>query len=365
MDSDKEYLNWISSLKERIRSAQIKAAVSVNVEMIALYWDIGRTIVEKQEYSNWGAGLIKQMAKDLKKELPEVSGFSQANLYVMRQFFLFYHNSKIVQQVAGKLDRVNEIPQNEILQQAAVILNHNSLLTKIPWWHHQVILSKCKNEIEAIFYIQQTIENNWSRNVLQIQIESKLFKRQGKALNNFELTLPSPQSDLARETLKDPYKFDFLTLEKDVQELELEKHLTDNITKFLLELGKGFAFVGRQYPLQIGNKERKIDLLFYHTRMHCYVVIDLKMGEFEPEFAGKMNYYLSAIDDLLKTEADQPSIGIILCKLKEALEVEYALRDIKKPLGISEFTFNELPENIKGNMPTVSELENELKKLIK
>jgi predicted nuclease of restriction endonuclease-like (RecB) superfamily len=364
MDSDKEYLNWISSLKERIRSAQIKAAVSVNVEMITLYWDIGRTIVEKQEYSNWGAGLIKQMAKDLKKELPEVSGFSQANLYVMRQFFLFYHKSKIVQQVAGKLDNANEIPQNEILQQTAVILNHNSLLTKIPWWHHQVILSKCKNEIEAIFYIQQTIENNWSRNVLQIQIENKLFKRQGKALNNFELTLPTPQSDLARETLKDPYKFDFLTLEKDVQELELEKHLTDNITKFLLELGKGFAFVGRQYPLQIGNKERKIDLLFYHTRMHCYVVIDLKMGEFEPEFAGKMNYYLSAIDDLLKTEADQPSIGIILCKSKDALEVEYALRDIKKPLGISEFTFNELPENIKGNMPTVSELENELKKLI-
>ena len=364
MELDNEYKFWITSLKEKIRSVQIKAAVAVNVEMIALYWDIGRTIVEKQEYSNWGTGLIKQMAKDLKKELPEVSGFSQANLYVMRQFFLFYRNTEIVQQVAGKLANAKELPGNEILQQAAVILTGNSLLTKIPWWHHQVILSKCKNEIEAIFYIQQTIENNWSRNVLQIQIESKLFKRQGKALNNFELTLPVPQSDLARETLKDPYKFDFLTLEKDVQELELEKHLTDNITKFLLELGKGFAFVGRQYPLQIGNKERKIDLLFYHTRMHCYVVIDLKMGEFEPEFAGKMNYYLSAVDDLLKTEADQPSLGIILCKSKDALEVEYALRDFKKPLGISEFTFNELPENIRGNMPTVSELENELKKLI-
>jgi hypothetical protein len=174
------------------------------------------------------------MAKDLKKDLLEVSGFSQANLYVMSQFFLFYHNSKIVQQASGKLDNANEIPQNEILQQAAVILNHNSLLTKIPWWHHQVILSKCKNEIEAIFYIQQTIENSWSRNVLQIEIESKLFKRQGKALNNFEITLPTPQSDLARETLKDPYKFDFQTLEKDMQELELEIHLTDNIIKFLL-----------------------------------------------------------------------------------------------------------------------------------
>lgn len=175
--------------------------------------------------------------------------------------------------------------------------------------------------------------------------------------------MPKPQSDLARETLKDPYKFDFLTLESEVQELELEKHLTGNISKFLLELGKGFAFIGRQYPLQIGNKERIIDLLFYHTKMHCYVVIDLKMGEFEPEFAGKMNYYLSAVDDLLKTELDQPSIGIILCKSKDTLEVEYALRDIKKPLGISEFTFNELPENIKRNFPTVEELEKELNNL--
>jgi len=287
MKLDNEYKSWITSLKEKIHSVQIKAAVAVNVEMIALYWDIGRTIVEKQEYSNWGTGLIKQMAKDLKKELPEVSGFSQANLYVMRQFFLFYLNTEIVQQVAGKLANAKELPGNEILQQAAVILTGNSLLTKIPWWHHQVILSKCKNESEAIFYIQQTIENNWSRNVLQIQIESKLFKRQGKALNNFEITLPTPQSDLARETLKDPYKFDFLTLEKDVQELELEKHLTDNITKFLLELGKGFAFVGRQYPLQIGNKERKIDLLFYHTRMHCYVVIDLKWVNLNPNLQAK------------------------------------------------------------------------------
>jgi len=191
-------------------------------------------------------------------------------------------------------------------------------------------------------------------------LETKLIDRLGKAQNNFELTLPKVQGDLAKETLKDPYKFDFLTFEIDVQELELEKQLTENITKFLLELGKGFAFVGRQYRLQIGNKERKIDLLFYHTTMHCYVVVDLKMGEFEPEFIGKMNYYLSAVDELLKDEIDQPSIGIILCKSKETLEVEYALRDVKKPLGISEFTFNELPEEVKHNMPTVAELENEL-----
>lgn len=374
MNLDDNYKNWITSLKDKIRSAQLKAAIAVNVEMIMLYWDIGKSIVEKQKEYNWGTNAIEQIAKDLKLELPEVSGFSQSNLYVMRRFYLFYKDSKLVHQASGQLQD-NDFQSNIILQQAAVNLNdklvqqpvglitQQNILCKIPWWHHQVILTKCKNEVEATFYIQQTIQNNWSRNVLQIQIESKLIDRQGKAPNNFELTLPKPQSDLAIETLKDPYKFDFLTLEANVQELELEKQLTENITHFLLELGKGFAFVGRQYPLQIGNKERKIDLLFYHLKMHCYVVIDLKMGEFEPEFAGKMNFYLSAVDDLLKTDIDQPSIGIILCKSKDSLDVEYALRDINKPLGISEFTFNELPESIQKNMPTVEELENELKNL--
>jgi predicted nuclease of restriction endonuclease-like (RecB) superfamily len=372
MNLDINYKIWIASLKDKIRSAQIKAALSVNEQMIMLYWDIGKSIVEAQVIQQWGTNAIEQIAKDLKLELPEVSGFSQSNLYVMRRFYLFYKDSKLVHQASGQLQD-NDFQSNIILQQAAVNLNDKlvqqpvglitkqNILCKIPWWHHQVILTKCKNEVEATFYIQQTIQNNWSRNVLQIQIESKLIDRQGKAQNNFEITLPKPQSDLAKENLKDPYKFDFLTLEADVQELELEKQLTENITNFLLELGKGFAFVGRQYPLQIGNKERKLDLLFYHLKMHCYVVIDLKMGEFEPEFAGKMNFYLSAVDDLLKTDVDQPSIGIILCKSKDSLDVEYALRDINKPLGISEFTFNELPENIQKNMPTVEELENELK----
>ncbi len=279
---------------------------------------------------------------------------------------MFYKDSAIVHQLGGRFE--NELVQQlggqiktpELVQQLGGLISKQSLLCKIPWRHHIAIFAKCATVEEAQFYIQQTIQNNWSRSILEIQLETKLINRLGKAQNNFELTLPKSHSDLARETLKDPYKFDFLTLEKDVQELELEKQLTQNITKFLLELGKGFAFVGRQYPLQIGNKERKIDLLFYHTRMHCYVVIDLKMGEFEPEFAGKMNFYLSAVDDLLKTAMDQPSIGIILCKSKDALDVEYALRDIKKPLGISEFTFNELPEEVRNNMPTVAELETEL-----
>lgn len=371
---DTDYKNWISSLKDKICSAQIKAALSVNEQMIMLYWEIGKSIVEKQNEHNWGSKIVAQMAVDLKQELPDTNGFSRTNLFAMRKFYLFYadyelvhpvsglmqnidfNNNTIVQQAAGRIEN----NKNLIVQQAAGLLQIDTLLCKIPWWHHNVILSKCNTFKEAEFYIKQTIQNNWSRNVLQIQIESKLIERQGKAPNNFELTLPKHQSDLAIETLKDPYKFDFLTLEANVQELELEKQLTDNITKFLLELGKGFAFVGRQYLLQIGNKERKLDLLFYHLKMHCYVVIDLKMGEFEPEFAGKMNYYLSAVDDLLKTEVDQPSIGIILCKSKDNLDVEYALRDINKPLGISEFSFNELPENIQKNMPTVEELENQL-----
>lgn len=357
MDFDDNYKSWIVSLKDKIRSAQIKAALSVNEQMIILYWDLGKSIVEKQQEHNWGSKIVEQIALDLKRELPDTNGFSRTNLFAMRKFYLFYADSELVQQAAG-LIQSNEI---EIVHQLGGQLQQHTILCKIPWKHHVTIISKCDTIKEAKFYIQQTIQNNWSRNVLGIQISSGLVNRLGKSQNNFEFTLPKPQSDLARETLKDPYKFDFLTLESDVQELELEKQLTENITKFLLELGKGFAFVGRQYPLQIGNKERKLDLLFYHLKMHCYVVIDLKMGEFEPEFAGKMNFYLSAVDDILKTDADQPSIGIILCKSKDSLDVEYALRDLNKPLGISEFSFNELPESIQKNMPTVEELENELK----
>ena len=360
---DKDYLDWIQDLKARIRNAQIKASIAVNEEMLMLYWDIGKSIVEKQNQFAWGSKIVEHMAKDLKRELPDVNGFSRTNLFSMRKFYLFYENSELVHQVAGPLENDSSNAQNELVHLVGGQLPKDSILCKIPWRHHVAILNQCKDIEHAIFYMKQTIQNNWSRNVLEIQIEANLIERQGKALNNFKLTLPKPQSDLAKETLKDPYKFDFLTLESDVQELELEKKLTENMTKFLLELGKGFAFVGRQYTLQVGSKERKLDLLFYHLKMHCYVVIDIKMGEFEPEYAGKMNYYLSAVDKILKTELDNPSIGIILCKSKDALEVEFALQDINKPMGISEFTFNELPQNVQSNMPTVEELENELKKL--
>ena len=360
MNLDENYKIWLKSLKEKIRSAQIKASIAVNEEMLLLYWDIGKSIVEKQIQFTWGSKIVEQMAKDLKRELPDTNGFSRTNLFAMRKFYLFYKDSYLVHQVGGQIENTSSNTDNELVQQLGGQLSNESILCKIPWRHHIAILSNCSTIKESLFYIQQTIQNNWSRNILEIQIESKLIERQGKAINNFEVTLPKSLSDLAKETLKDPYKFGFVTLESEVQELQLEKSLTDNITHFLLELGKGFAFVGRQYSLLVGKKERKIDLLFYHLKMHCYVVIDLKMGEFEPEYAGKMNYYLSAVDKLIKTEEDNPSIGIILCKSKDNLEVEFALQDFNKPMGISEFTFNELPENIKINMPTIQELENEL-----
>lgn len=360
---EKAYIDWIEDLKQKIKSAQLKASIAVNAELMLLYWDIGKGIVEKQENFGWGSKIVDQMAKDLKRELPDTNGFSRTNLFAMRKFYSFYNQQEMIEPPTEQINYTNIRESNQLVHQAGGQLSANSILCQIPWRHHVAIMSKCRTLKEAIFYIQQTKLHNWSRNVLEIQMESKLIERQGKAQSNFELTLPKPQSDLAQETLKDPYKFDFLTLQTNVQELEMERNLTENITHLLLELGKGFAFVGRQYPLQVGNKERRIDLLFYHIKMHCYVVIDIKMGEFEPEHAGKMNFYLSAIDNLLKTERENPSIGIILCKSKNSLDVEYTIQDMKKPMGISEFTFNELPKTIQQNMPTVEELENELKRL--
>ncbi|NEN22262.1 DUF1016 domain-containing protein [Cryomorpha ignava] len=360
---EKAYTDWIEYLKQKIKSAQLKASIAVNEELLRLYWDIGKSIVEKQEAFAWGSKIVEQMAKDLKRELPDTHGFSRTNLFAMRKFYSFYKHQDMVQPTNEQIKNTDIRENIQLVHQAGGQLPADSILCKIPWRHHVAIMSKCSTLTEAIFYIQHTIHNNWSRNVLEIQLESNLIERQGKAQNNFELTLPKPQSNLAQETLKDPYKFDFLTLETNVQELDLERNLTENITQFLLELGKGFAFVGRQYPLQVGNKERRLDLLFYHIKMHCYVVIDIKMGEFEPEHAGKMNYYLSAIDNLLKTEKENPSIGIILCKSKDSLDVEYTLQDMNKPMGISEFTFSELPKTIRQNMPTVEELENELSRL--
>lgn len=345
-----KYQDFIIEIKNQILQSQSKAALAVNKELILLYWNIGKMIFENQSLLEGRNNFIEQLSKDIKSEFPLISGFSRSNLFNIRKFYNFY-SSISVQQPVG-LKELNPIQQ-------PVGLNDLHL---IPWGHHVVILEKTNTIEEAQFYIEETIKNNWSRAVLLIQLKQNLFERQGKSINNFDKTLQKNQAQLANQILKDPYNFDFLTLESKVHELEIEKQLTTNITKFLLELGKGFAFIGRQYSIEVGEKSYAIDLLFYHIILRCYVVIELKTVGFEPEFAGKLNFYLSAVDDLLKSENDNPSIGILLCNGKNGIEVEYSLKDINKPIGVSEYTFIEkLPKIYEKNIPTVNEFEKLLK----
>jgi predicted nuclease of restriction endonuclease-like (RecB) superfamily len=328
------YNEWISDIKSKVHSARTKIALSVNSSVLELYWEIGREICEKQKEANWGAKIIDKIALDLTLEFPDIKGFSRRNIYAMKQWFLFYSQIS------------SFVPQD---------------VAQIPWGHNRLIITKTKNIKEALFYTKETIRNNWSRELLEIQISDNLHQRQGKAVTNFKSTLPENQSKLAINILKDPYNFDFLGLENDALEKIIEDELTQHITKFLLELGKGFAFIGRQYKIEISETDYYLDLLFYHIELRCFVVIELKSGKFKPEFAGKLNFYLSAVDSLLKKESDNPTIGILLCKKNDKIEAEYALRDINKPLGISEYKLTEaIPENIKDQFPSIEELENQL-----
>ena len=348
-----EYKAWLNELKSKVRSAQLKTSVAINSAIISFYWELGKMISEKAGLSNWGDKILEQVSKDLKDEFPDMKGLSRTNLSYARQFFEFYQSS-IVQQAVGRLQTSDKL-NTEIIQHP---------VTQLPWGHNILIFSKAKDVNEAHFYLQETIENGWSRDVLALQIKSKVYERQGKAITNFKDTLPDPLSELAQQTLKDPYIFDFLTLAKPFQERDIERQLILHITKFLLELGKGFAFIGQQYHLYIGETDYYLDLLFYHTKLKCYVVIELKNTKFIPEYAGKLNFYLSAVDTLVKQEDDKPTIGILLCRDKNNFETEFALRDINKPMGISEFELTEiLPENLKSNLPSIEEIEEELKKL--
>jgi predicted nuclease of restriction endonuclease-like (RecB) superfamily len=323
-----DYQAYLAQLKERIRSAQAKAALAVNRELILLYWQIGRDILQQQAQQGWGAKVINQLASDLKQEFPEIKGFSRTNLLYMRAFAEAYGDEQIVQQLVGR----------------------------IPWGHNVRILDQVKTPAERLWYAQQTIENGWSRNVLVHQIESNLYARQGKALTNFTLALPPTQSDLAQQLLKDSYVFDFLSLGQAAKERDLERGLLLHLQRFMLELGKGFAFVGNQYHLEVGGQDFYIDLLFYHLKLRCYVVIDLKMGNFQPEYAGKMGFYLAAVDDLLRHSEDRQSIGLILCKSSNDVIVEYSLRDVSKAMGVSNYQILEA-------LPTVAQLEAELKRV--
>lgn len=329
------YQSLFKDIKQKIRSSQLRAALAVNAEMIFLYWQIGNSIAQKQNEKGWSSGVIPQLAKDLKAEFPGLKGYSERNLGRMLAFY-------------------REYPDNSILPQA---------VAKLPWGHNILLIEKIKDQNLRFWYAGKCVENNWSRDVLDLQIKNNLFGRQGKSVNNFETTLPKPLSDLAVQTLKDPYIFDFLNLDQNYRERDIENQLIQHLAKFLLELGKGFAFVGSQYQLEVSDKEYYIDLLFYHIRLKCYIVIELKNTRFIPEYTGKLNFYLSAVDSLVKEENDNPTIGILLCKDKNNFEAEFALRGITKPIGISEINFVEsLPDNLKSSLPTIEELENEFRK---
>jgi predicted nuclease of restriction endonuclease-like (RecB) superfamily len=354
------YTTLLADLKARVRAAQLRAVVSVNRELILLYWDIGRIIVEAQTTKGYGKQVVERLAEDLHEAFPNMDGFSPRNVWRMRAFYLAWtQKSQKHQQPVGNLD-------SKILPQLVAELDGQNLpqpVAEIPWGHNVLLLEKIANPILRLWYAHKAIEHGWSRAVLTHHIETQLHKREGKAVTNFQRTLPPPQSDLAEQTLKDPYNFDFLTIRSDAHERDLEQGLLDHIQKFLLELGVGFAFVGRQYHMEISGQDYYLDLLFYHLRLRCYVVIDLKMKAFEPEFAGKMNFYLSAVDDQLRHADDKPSIGLLLCKERDHLTVEYALRDLKKPIGVAQWQtklVESLPKNLKGSLPTVAEIEAEL-----
>jgi len=352
-----EYIVWLSSVKDKIRSAQLKAAVSVNTALIAFYWELGKMIAEKK--TAWGSKFLANLSNDLRQEFPDMKGFSVSNLKYCEQFFTFY-NSDFEPGVLIGQQAVDQLQGPDNKQ----ITFSQQLVGQIPWGHNILIFTRCNNVEEALFYAQQTLENNWSRDVLDLQLKSDLYGRKGKAVSNFSNTLPEPLSDLAVQTLKDPYVFDFLQLTEQYQERDIEKQLIQHISKFLLELGKGFAFIGNQYHLQIADNDYYIDLLFYHVKLKCYVVIELKNTRFVPEFAGKLNFYLSAVDSLVKDESDNPTIGILLCKDKNNIEAEFALRDMKKPMGISEIKFVEnIPEDLKSSLPSIDELEEGLKNI--
>ena len=371
-----DYVAFIRDIKQRIQAAQIKASVAVNQGMLRLYWDLGERIVAKQLEAAWGDGFLTQMSRDLQTEFPEIKGFSLSNLKYMRQWFLFWSaDPAIAKQAASQSGGVtiakqavaqlegSQIGQQSVAQSGTAEIGQQLVgqITQIPWGHNLVIISKTGHPGEALFYVRKTLQNNWSRSVLTHQIESGLYGREGRAVTNFHATLPEPQSDLAQQTLKDPYAFDFLMLRERHDERELEDALVKHVTRFLLELGAGFSYLGRQYRLEVGGDEFFIDLLFYHVPLHCYVVVELKTVKFQPEFAGKLNFYISAVDGLLKTAQDNPTIGILICKSKNNTVVEYALRDVNKPIGVSEYAITRnLPDALKSSLPSIEEIEAEL-----
>ena len=347
-----EYRNWLSNFSTKYKNSQIKASCSVNYVMLAFFWGIGKDLTRiKQNYA-WGTRFFEQISKDLKDLLPDVKSFSPRNLQYMCQFYSLYPELQITNQVDSQLGEA------EITNQL-----DSQLIFSIPWGHHKVIMSKCKGERKkALFYIQKVHENNWSRAVLLNFIETNLYERQGKAISNFNAALESPQGDLAQEITRDPYNFDFLSISEKYNEKELKDALMDNLQKFLLELGTGFAFVGREYRLVVGQTEQFLDMLFYNITLHCYIVIEVKITEFDPRDMGQLGTYVAAVDGILRKTGDNPTIGLLICKTKDDVLAQYAVNNIKSPIGVSEYELTKLmPAEFKNTLPTIEEIENELK----
>jgi len=327
------YGDWLAELKHRIHHSQQSATLAVNRELISLYWQIGTDILARQASQGWGAKVIERLAHDLRIAFPEMKGFSTRNLKYMRMFAEAWSDAEFVQQPVAQL----------------------------PWGHNLVLLSKLKNTEERLAYAHKTLEHGWSRNVLAMQIETGLLERQGAAVTNFEHQLPQPQSDLARESLKDPYRFDFLGLGEDAHEREIENALVKHVTEFLLELGAGFAFVGKQVHLEVGGDDFYLDLLFYHLKLRCYIVIEMKTGDFKPEHLGQLGFYLTSVDRQIKAPEDQPTIGLLLCKSKNKVVAEYALGSKNQPMGIAEYQLKDaLPKVLETNLPSIEQIEEEL-----
>lgn len=347
--SNKEYISTLAELKKQVQECQGRAITAANKELVRLYWTIGKIIVERQENNGWGSKFIDKLTKDLQNEFPGIEGFSRTNIFRMRAFYLAY---RIVPLPVGQFDE----------------LEHLGILARIPWSHNIILVEKLDNIKERIWYANKVLEHGWSRDILGTWINSKLHRREGKALTNFQLTLPVPQSDLAQQALKDPFLFDFLTLHQDHLEKELEDGLVAHIQQFLLELGQGFSFMGSQYQINIEGDPYYIDLLFYHVKLRCFIVIELKARAFKPEDTGQLNFYLSAVDDTLKQPMDNPTIGILLCKTRNKVKAEYAFRHINRPMGVVEYETmltKALPEELKSSLPTIKEIEEELKQDIK
>ena len=347
MLADMEYVEWLSNVKARFRQSQIKASIRVNTAMLEFYWSIGRDLVALRAEERWGAGVVKQFALDMRKTFPDATGFSHSNVKYMKQWYSFY-----LKQVSKSQRVVGQMELTEKSQRVVGQIEMPEIFGHVPWGQHIDIVSRCATLDEALFYINQVIDCGWSRPVLNAHIDTKLFQSQGAAVTNFERTLPAPQDVLAKEILKDPYHFEFLSLKERYNEHDLEEALVANVTQFLLELGRGFSYVGRQMELQMpGGQTFFPDLVFYHIPQHRYVIIELKAVKYIPEFAGKLNFYVTAADKLLRGEGDNPSVGLIICKSTDKTVVEWSLQDIQKPLGVATYQLQEVVDR------TVAELE--------